>query len=103
MSENWVDDRDKKFQRTVQLKAIELKEICQQLKLKRFRKDKLNAQGMWNEHDGFHKVKEEINWNRKKSSHNYYHRKLQKSGKNQSLIKGYTVFQEIWYKLLNRD
>lgn len=35
MSENWVDDRDKKFQRTVQLKAIELKEICQQLKLKR--------------------------------------------------------------------
>lgn len=73
-------------------------------KIKTLRKDKLNAQGMWNEHDGFHKVKEWTNLNRKKSSHNYYHRKLQKSGKKSELgLKGYTVFQEIWYKLLNRD
>ena len=43
MSENWVDDRDEKFQITVQLKAIELKGICQYLKLK-LRKDKLSAQ-----------------------------------------------------------
>ena len=43
---------------------------------------------MWNEHDGFHEVKEWTNLNRKKKfSDNYYHRKLQKSGKKSVWIK----------------
>ena len=59
---------------------------------------------MWNEHDGFHEVKEWTNLNRKKKfSDNYYHRKLQKSGKNQFGLRDCTVFQKIWYKLLNKD
>ena len=58
---------------------------------------------MWNEHDGFHEVQEWTNLNRKKSSQiitvieNYRNQE-----KMRVCIKSCTVFQEMWYKLLNR-